>query len=177
MIKNKHRVRYINAFIAVSIAAIRTFQIDGINLRVLNIHFGGKSRNGYGKNHNKCDNRSKNLFHIIHIPPFFGKRKSIFAEYLPSAATRRTHSNICYHSPPRLSTPFPHLTKLFLICVKLCRKKPPPCVAWRRSQTDYIFSVCFCHLFLFVQKKCGNNNKNLNSTLSFRILTDSPLYF
>ena len=78
MIKNKHRVRYINAFIAVSIAAIRTFQIDGINLRVLNIHFGGKSRNGYGKNHNKCDNRSKNLFHIIHIPPFFGKRKSLF---------------------------------------------------------------------------------------------------
>ena len=122
MIKNKHRVRYINAFIAVSIAAIRTFQIDGINLRVLNIHFGGKSRNGYGKNHNKCDNRSKNLFHIIHIPPFFGKRKSIFAEYLPSAATRRTYSNICYHSPPRLSTPFPHLTKSFLICVKLCRK-------------------------------------------------------
>ena len=64
----------------------------------------------------------------------------------------------------------PHLRKTL-------SQKPPSCVAWRRSQTDYIFSVCFCHLFLFVQKKCGNNNKNLNSSLSFRILTDSPLYF
>ena len=64
----------------------------------------------------------------------------------------------------------PHLRKTL-------SQKPPSCVAWRRSQTDYIFSVCFCHLFLFVQKKCWNNNKNLNSTLSFRILTDSPPLF
>ena len=64
----------------------------------------------------------------------------------------------------------PHLRKTL-------SQKSPSCVAWRRSQTDYIFSVCFCHLFLFVQKKCGNNNKNLNSTLSFRILTDSPPLF
>ncbi len=64
----------------------------------------------------------------------------------------------------------PHLRKTL-------SQKPPSCVAWRRSQTDYIFSVCLCHLFLFVQKKCGNNNKNLNSTLSFRILTDSPPLF
>ena len=177
MIKNKHRVRYINAFIAVSIAAIRTFQIDGINLRVLNIHFGGKSRNGYGKNHNKCDNRSKNLFHIIHIPPFFGKRKSLFCRISSLGGNPPNTFQYMLPLPAALVNSVSAFDKFIPHLRKTLSQKPPSCVAWRRSQTDYIFSVCFCHLFLFVQKKCGNNNKNLNSTLSFRILTDSPLYF